>query len=350
MVLLFSGYLFNAFFEKDISGLSKYIISRHTGDDEDNDINSPRSSVELINGRVNVQLPDPVQQHANIDLVRLEQGEHRNELHAIAQVIDTKPLVRLRSRIREIRTEIRMAETALQVSGQEYERLKLLHKEASNISERELQQSKLQWMSDGIELQGKRNKFDDLNDESIQTWGSELTAQIINNSDIVKEIIERKLLLLLVTIENNQPLPENADTATITQHENPAFSSDAHFLARALHVDNKTLGQTYLFYTPATSLRTGQYVDAWITTDKNMLQGIYIPPAAVIWYVDKPWVYQKVGEHGFIRKEVKDFIITRQGWFVSNGFKDGDEIVLHGAQMLLSEEFRWSIPDEDDNP
>ena len=350
IVLLAGGYLFNVVFEKDISGLSGYIISKHADDNEDDGSNSSHSSVEMVNGKLAVHLPGPVQQQANIETVRLEQAEYRNELQAIALVMDIQPLVRLRSLIRQTRTEIRMAETALQVSRQEYERLELLHKEASNISEKELQQSRLKWMSDGIELQGKRNKLDDLKDESIQAWGEELTDQIINNSDIVNQIIERKLLLLLVTIENNQSLPEDADTATITLHENPDFAGEAHFLARALHVDNKTLGQTYLFYTPATSLRTGQYVDAWITTDKNMLHGIYIPPEAIIWYVDKPWVYQIVNEHGFIRREVKDFVITRQGWFVRNGFHEGDEIVLHGSQMLLSEEFRWSIPDEDDNP
>jgi len=330
--------------------MTEIIISRQAVDNEDDESHLSRSSVEMINGRLAVHLPDSVQQQANIELAALKQAEYKNELHAIALVIDLQPLVKLRSNIREIQTETRMAETALQVSGQEYERLKLLHKEASNISERELQQSKLQWTSAGIALQGKQNKFDDLKDEAIQAWGSELTEQLINNSDIIKQIVERKLLLLLVTLENNQLLPEETDTITITQYTNPDFTSEAYFLARALHVDNKTLGQTYLFYTPAISLRTGQYMDAWITTGNGLLQGVYIPPAAIIWYVDKPWVYLKIDNQSFIRKELKDFIVTRKGWFIQNEFHDGDEIVLHGAQMLLSEEFRWSIPDEDDNP
>ena len=349
-VVLSGGYLFNTLFEKDITDISDYIISRHAADDEDDETKAAQSSVKMINGRLAVHLPESVQQQANIKLVNLKTAGYRNELHATAKVMDIQPLVRLRSNIRKIQSEIRIAETALQVSNQEYERLKLLNKEASNISERDLQKSKLQWMSDTINLQDKRNKLDDLKDESIQAWGRELTDQIINNTDIVNQLIERKMLLLLVTTENNKPLPEHADTASITQFEHPEFTGDAHFLAQALQVDDKTLGQTYLFYTTATSLRTGQYLDAWITADNTLLQGVYIPPPAIIWYVDKPWVYQKVDENAFIRKEVKDFIITRQGWFVRDGFKDRDEIVLQGAQMLLSEEFRWSIPDEDDNP
>lgn len=349
-VILAGGFLFKTFFEKDVSEIAGYVISRHTSEEENDLTETARSGVKMINGRLAVHLPETVQQQADIKLEKLEQAEYRKELHAVALVIDIQPLVKLRSDIREIQTGIKMAETALQVSSREYERLKLLHEEASNISDKDLQQSKLQWMSDELELQGKRNRFDDLKDESIQTWGSELTEQIINNSDIVQRLIERKLLLLLVTIENNQPLPEGADTATISQHGRPEFTGEAYFLARALHVDSKTLGQTYLFYTPAVSLRTGQYIDAWITADNNLQQGVYIPPQAVIWYVDKPWVYQKTGKHSFVRKEVKDFAVTRQGWFVRNEFQGGDEIVIQGAQMLLSEEFRWSIPDEDDNP
>jgi len=350
VVLPGSVFIFNFLSDGEFPEFPEIVSGRHPVDNADDELKSPRSSVEMINGRLAVHLPDAIQQQANLELTRISRAEYKNEIHAIAQVIDIQPLVRLRSDIRQVRTEIRMAETALQVSGQEFERLKLLHKEASNISERELQQARLKWMSDGLELEGKRNRFDDLKDASIQSWGNELTEQILSNSDIVNQLFERKLLLLLVTLEINRLLPENTDTVVISQREDPDFSGAAYFLARALQVDNRIPGQTYLFYTPAISLRTGQYVDVWVPAGSDMLDGVYIPPAAIIWYVDKPWVYLKIDDHSFIRKELADFIITRQGWFVRNGFQDGDEIVLHGAQMLLSEEFRWSIPDEDDNP
>ena len=151
-VLLAGGFLFNTFFEKDISEFAGYIISRHANEEENDLTETARSGVEVINGRLAVHLPETVQRQADIKLVKLEQAEYRKELHAVALVVDIQPMVKLRSDIREIQTGIKMAETALQVSTREYERLKLLHEEASNISDKDLQQSKLQWMSDKLEL------------------------------------------------------------------------------------------------------------------------------------------------------------------------------------------------------
>jgi hypothetical protein len=51
-----------------------------------------------------------------------------------------------------------------------------------------------------------------------------------------------------------------------------------------------------------------------------------------------------------LRRDLDVYTVTREGWIVKQGFHAGEQIVLHGAQMLLSEEFRWSIPDEDDDP
>jgi hypothetical protein len=320
--------------------------------DDDDDTKPGRSSVSIIGGQAAVRMDMETQRQANIRTIQLESAEHQGEIHAYARVLDIQPLLDWWSRYRAVLTERKMAETAVQISRQEFERLKLLRSEASNISERQLQQARLQWVNDQSALDAAVNKLKDIRIQLLQGWGNVLAEKLMEDEDFSRELFERRTVLLLVILEGNAELPENtADILITEQGGNRDQAQTAHYLSQATFPDNQIYGRTYFFHTPAASLRTGVYLDAWITLRSNTaVSGVYIPQEAVIWYADKPWVYIKADEEVFLRRDIDEYTVTRAGWFVQEGFNAGELIVLHGAQMLLSEEFRWSIPDEDDDP
>ena len=317
-------------------------------DDDDEQMSEPDANI--MSGRHIVHIPLAIQEQSNLQLIQLSKAEHRNEIHAFAKVIDIHSLLELKSIYLETKAEYAIAETAQQVSAQEYERLKLLRNEASNISERQLQQARLEWMSSQSRLQTVRIKMDSIKSQIVQGWGQVLSDHILNNSDLAQELFNLESVLLLVTLEGKQLLPANTDTILINVQGNRETARVAHYISPASFVDNRFFGQSYFFHTKADILPAGVYMDAWIPGEAGNTTGILIPLAAVIWYADRPWVYIKTGTDTFVRREVEDYIVTRDGWFVHSGFESGENIVLHGGQMLLSEEFRWSIPDEDDNP
>lgn len=334
-----------------------YILSSHDtisnddGDDKKNDeTSSKRSNVELAAGKLVVHIPREIQEQSNLQLFRLATTEYHKEIHAFARVVDIQSLLQLRSDYMEIQTEIATKETAAEVSSQEYKRLKLLRKEASNISERQLQQAKLDWMSNQSQLQATMVKKENIKNQILHGWGSVLSKHVLNNSDIATDLFNTKIILLLVTLESKQQLPANTNKIIINAYGNRKDGEDAYYLSPAPFTDNTIYGQSWFFYTNVSNLSSGIYLDAWIPNDADGSKGILIPSDAIIWYVDKPWVYIKTNEDTFVRREVKNYTISKDGWFVQSGFEPGEEIVLQGAQMLLSEEFRWSIPDEDDNP
>jgi hypothetical protein len=74
-----------------------------------------------------------------------------------------------------------------------------------------------------------------------------------------------------------------------------------------------------------------------------------IPKSALIWHLDQAFVYIKTGKDRFSRRPVTHFSATADGYFISDGIGPGEELVTTGAQMLLSEEMRGQIPDEDDD-
>jgi hypothetical protein len=74
-----------------------------------------------------------------------------------------------------------------------------------------------------------------------------------------------------------------------------------------------------------------------------------LPFDAVVWYDGKPWVFVKTGEQRYERRAVGAHSDSRDGWFAGEGFVPGEEVVVTGAQTLLSGVLRGQVPDEDDD-
>jgi hypothetical protein len=334
---------------------------RHTGameiedqenvqEDSRNDNETRATGVAKIAGGYAIKLPQDIQQQAAIRLARLEPVQYRSEIHATGQVIDIQPLLDMRSRYHEIQGQQRITDASLEVTRQEYERLQQLHKEAANISTRELQQAQLQWESRAAESRVATVSLDDLRHQFIQSWGEELTGLFLADSDLFRALSMRKSVLLLVTVTGARQIDPGTRTAFASTGDNRESAEEVGYISVAPATDMRTQGATYFFQAPVSTLRTGMNVDVWIPEGNEEQQGVMIPAEAVIWYLDKPWVYVARDKETFARVEMKKYAVTRQGWFVTEGFNPGDMIVTAGAQMLLSQEFRWSIPDEDENP
>ncbi len=71
--------------------------------------------------------------------------------------------------------------------------------------------------------------------------------------------------------------------------------------------------------------------------------GGVVPDSAAVWLDGKAWAYVQKGRERFVRLEVSTNHPVREGWFVTNNFAAGDRVVVQGAQLLLSEEFRSQI-------
>ena len=76
--------------------------------------------------------------------------------------------------------------------------------------------------------------------------------------------------------------------------------------------------------------------------------GVVIPSSAVVWYAGTPWAYFKEVDNQFIRKPISAEAEVDTGWFNST-FDADSVVVVKGAQLLLSEEFKYLIKNENDD-
>jgi hypothetical protein len=78
-------------------------------------------------------------------------------------------------------------------------------------------------------------------------------------------------------------------------------------------------------------------------------EGVMVPSTAVVWHGGKAWAYVKEKDDLFVRKEVSTAQELGNGWFDASHFQAGDEIVVSGAQLLLSEEQKFQIRNENED-
>lgn len=123
---------------------------------------------------------------------------------------------------------------------------------------------------------------------------------------------------------------------------------NAHTIGRAARVGGKTHGETWLLAVETNDPRycPGAPVSAYLPTAGAALQGVLVPDGAIIRYGGLVWVFVADESGTFERKPIALHSPTSSGWFVMNGLKSGDSVVVAGAQMLLSEQLKGLIEAE----
>jgi hypothetical protein len=64
--------------------------------------------------------------------------------------------------------------------------------------------------------------------------------------------------------------------------------------------------------------------------------GVLLPRSALIRKDSKVWAYVQTAPTGFLRRELLEYQLVPDGWFVSRGFSPGDRVVTAGAASLFA--------------
>jgi hypothetical protein len=151
----------------------------------------------------------------------------------------------------------------------------------------------------------------------------------------------------LIVLPSNKRLGEHVNTILISMDGDRSHAIPATLISRAVLGDSFAQGESYFFEVDEEKLRTDMKVSVWVPSLTEEQAGVTLPKSAFIWYFDKVYVYVKVAANKFSRRSINAMSPDEQGYFVANAVNTGEEIVVAGAQLLLSEELREQIPDED---
>ena len=318
--------------------------------DHDATITSP-SHVTTENGAPTIMLSVESQQQSAITTTTLQAAEHLGVISSFGVVVGIDPLVEQRTRYLSAIAEANVIKAALANSRRESERMAQLNQDNRNVSDRAAAAAKATMQADEARLAAAETAAASLQDSMRLQWGETLANWAVQQpaGDVLQKLLQHTEVLVQVALPMDAAQPGKGALLQLEAIGGTGGQIQAGYISASPQTDATLQGATFYYHAPAQYLRTGMRVSAHLATQNQKLSGVIIPATAVVWYANQPWVYQKQGKDKFVRHPIKTDTETDNGWFNATSLNAGDEVVTTGAQLLLSEEFKYQIKNENED-
>jgi len=314
-------------------------------DDDDKSVaNLPDSSA----GQGTIFLAAKAQSVSGLQTITLTSVSDHPEFTAHGKAVNIQPLIELRHRYLVALTERSGATARFKQAEQNIKRQQDLYRDGAT-SKRNLQVQQAQWQTDKAQVDASGVQGKAIMDEARINWGKKLTEWALStDAEPLNGFLSGQKTLLQITLPVNKQLANEIQTIYVEASGNRSAATKAELISAAPQTDTTAQGESYFFQTDGRRIRTGMRVAAWIPEQGENRSGVVIPKSALVWYMDQAFVYIKTAAEQFSRRTIDQYSATNGGYFVGSGINAGEELVITGGQMLLSEEFRGQIPNEDD--
>ena len=299
--------------------------------------------------QLTIKLDSDIQKSSGIETLTLVPTHHNSEFTAHGKVVNIQLLLTFRNRYLLALTEQSSAKARFKQSEQSIIRQEDLYQHGAS-SKRSLQEQQAIWtankaQADASDFQGKA-----VIDEARLLWGKELSDWTLpSNSNKLDPFLTNKKKLIQITLPSNKHLPETIKTLFIEATGDRGKAYKAEFISPATQTETVAQGESYYFQVEGKNILTGMNLTAWIPEQVEQKSGVTIHKSSLLWHLDQAFVYIQVNENTFIRRTIATYTPVKDGYFVPDAIKPGEQIVTKGAQMLLSEELKSQIPPEDDD-
>ncbi len=240
----------------------------------------------------------------------------------------------------------RKASYQLMVSRNLFNRTKALFHSSKYVSLQKLQDAEAGFDSDLADSEAAKERISSARSMLLRRWGPVVTSWVVHNAAPAKGLADGRLCLIVVTLPAGTRVRHAAATAEIHGIGGKAVTAR---LVSVSPVSNPAVqGTSYFYLAPhEPALTTGLNIVATLPIGRAS-PGVIVPASSVVWRGGKAWAYVKTGRGKFVRRRVCTTQSAGSGWFVKSGVKPGDRVVVRGAQLLLSEEFKSRIQGDDD--
>ncbi|WGR91433.1 efflux RND transporter periplasmic adaptor subunit [Bradyrhizobium sp. ISRA443] len=292
------------------------------------------------NGERVIRLDAETQQRSGIETRVLSSAPHPEQLRAYGMVLDVARLTELSNSYANAKAQVQTAQAKLAMSKPAYDRAQKLFNETHVVSQAQVQAAEAAFGTDQASLVAAEAQVRTLSATAYQEWGAVLGKSLIEESPMIKALIERQSFLLQITLPPGVVLPAPPATASIKVGDT---RQQIAFVSPATRIDPRIQGVSF-FYTvaAASGVLPGMNVLAFLPTGKS-IEGVAVPPSAVVWWQGRAWIYRRTDPSSFTRLAIATDAPAPDGGYIANNVAKDAEIVTQGAQLLLSEEFRAQI-------
>ncbi len=327
-------------------GRDEYELIQNESEEE---IESP-IHVSEQNGLQVVQLNLATQKNSGISVQPLQAYDYHGNIKVLGSVISIQTLVDYNSQYQLLKSQLALAESVLPNHQLQYQRYKQLNDDDKNVSDKALQEAQLLVINDQTHIKTTQAQLKALNDTIVAQWGRPLATLVTQHPSPgpLHDLLMQKKVLVQVSFPLNFKAPEGNSSILITPIQDEITPIRADYVSQSIQTDISNIGKTYFYSAPADYLRVGMRVNVVPAQASSSLKGVLVPNQAIAWHGGMAWIYVKTKPDTFLRKPVASDIELDNGWF-DNSLTPGTEVVIRGAQLLLSEEFKFQIKNENDD-
>jgi len=311
-----------------------------TGSDEGDEAEKVTSAPPKIShssgGEVIVELNRDEQARIGLETERVSGVSQSQEATAYGIVLDPAPLAALDA-------ELASTRAAVAASRAEYERARLLHSEQQNVSLKDFEIARAKFQADQAQLNL-------LNQRLADEWGTKISAMApAERASLIDALTKRVAGIIRLSLPAAQSLlqePKEARIAVLGYETQPLVTRT---IWSAPTADSHLQGQSFLLKVEAQGfpLRPGTAVTGQMESPETGKPGVVVPETSVVRTGDRAWAYVQIAPTQFERRRLDAAMPAARGWFVTSGFAAGDDVVVIGAQALLSEELKSQIQVKD---
>jgi len=293
----------------------------------------------MQDGKRVVALAPDVQEQSGIVVSPLTSVSHQEEINAYGTVLPLQDLVDLWGNYAAAKAQVTKTQATLGASRKAYERSKGLHAANQNVSEKALEAAEAAWRADEAGARAAQDALQAVARTARLRWGGVLTEWLSDTSPALDRLMQQQDVLIQITVPAGVRLGPAPPTARVQADDGTVVP--AKLLSPAPQTDPRLQGQSFFYLAPARipGLLAGMNISAFLPVG-SQAPGVVVPAAAVVRWHGKAWVYVQTEAHRFVRREIATSTPLREDWLVADGLAAGDLVVVGGAQILLSEEFR----------
>jgi hypothetical protein len=308
------------------------------------------SAVSTDGGFAVVTVSPESQQASGLQTARLQAARSQAAVEVFGVVVDPRPLVEGRARLMALAGEREVLRVAAANAQSEYQRLKRLYEDERNVAERAVLAAQAQWLGEQARMTALDQQAGAIRDELRASWGPVLAGWAQTpNARVLDALVQQQQALVQLVFPYDVQTSTARDQIALAPVGAHEAQRPARFVSPSPRTDGSLPGATYFYLAGGRDLRVGVRVAGQLRLPGQARDGVLVPDTAVVWHGGKAWAYVKDGAARFVRREVSSAQELPGGWFAADGFAAGDEVVVSGAQLLLSEEFKFQIRNENED-
>jgi hypothetical protein len=290
----------------------------------------------------------PDQQHQiGLQTAVLESAAHSEQIRAYGAVVDVARITDLTNSYANAQAQLQTARARFDVAKSAFERAQSLVRSAI-LAKRDAEAAEGTYLTDQAALVAAESQLKTLAATAQQEWGSVLGKGIVERSSQIVRLIERDQFLVQVTLPPGVVLAE-PPRAALAQAPTRNANIDLHFISPATRTDARIQGLSYFFVASGdSSLLPGMNTIVYVPSGKSY-EGVFLEDTAIVQWQGRSWVYLRVAPDTFKRHPINTDQPVSDDDYVVQDIPPGSEIVVRGAQVLLSEEAKSELRGSGDN-